>query len=89
MEEVLGIPKVEGFALGFCRSSWSELCLVPRALGWGWGWGRTCIKHVLEFLDMAHGAGLSVDALNAQAKQLDGLDALLHNQGHGEAITLI
>ena len=59
------------------------------AFHWGVGYEHTGIEHMLEFLDMGHRSGLSVDALDAQTKQFDSLDTLIHNQGHSKAITLI
>lgn len=50
---------------------------------------RLGVEHVLQLLDVGHAATLPVDALDAQAEEVDGLDALVDRQGYGQAVAFI
>jgi hypothetical protein len=51
--------------------------------------GRLCIEHVLELLDVCHGARLTVDTLHVKTVHINRLDALINNHGNSQTIALV
>lgn len=69
--KVLGVPKVESRAGG--------LCFIVSSVLTSQSTRHTCVKHVLELLDVSHGARLSVDAFHVESIQINCLNALVNH----------
>lgn len=63
-----------------------EVFRIPKVKG---GVARVGVEHVLELVDVVHGPGLAIDALDAETEQVDGLDALIDDHGHGQPVALV
>ncbi len=47
------------------------------------------IEQPLELVDVRDGPGEPVDALHAEAEEVDGLDTLVDDHGHRQAVPLV
>ena len=78
MEEVFGVSEIKSRIGGVCLMSGK----VSNRRGTRGPGTLTCIEHALELVDVIQGAGLSVDALETQAEEVDSLYALVDHHGH-------
>jgi hypothetical protein len=55
----------------------------------GAGITRTCVKLILELVNVRYGTRQPVNALDVQTKQVHSLDALIDHHRNGQPVSLI
>ena len=53
----------------------------------GGSWELTIVKHRLHLHDVRSRAGCAVDAFYIETEQINSLDTLVHDHGHGGVVT--